>query len=247
MALTEKELDLLSNYALKPMMENMRGHHYCAIKSDDMLKLIVPPNLREPLTIAAKNVTLGYSTPTAAILQMQVQDIPGAAAVRFNWLGGYDDMPFLIPRNFKLQPDADQVVLARIYSYVTEYSKLSQQWRLAQSVLVGVEKRCETLQQMRFLFPGVVSLFDHLVTMHDRVPKGLQERFERVRAAKVPSEVPKLPTELRIAAKNATNLINSSKLVGKPPERPNSRTWVVNVEKCPPIPLPWNPAKSVAW
>lgn len=233
-AFATKSANIIEN-TIRNIFGRAQKFFECELKHDDIKRMVLKSDDIEVLERAYNIMyppTAGYGTHNIKI-RLPWKDVATGIQVSLHSSSGFR---FLIPHYVDDQNLTPPPCNTRdkIEAWVTERLNHGVEWGRVVEVFRYLQERCTTPQQLRFYFPGIVTL---LVNSDDAK---LVQMGSKLRSARTPTEFISLNREAKdyIAAANATLATAQLFLQSPQPHTPDCRaalysvTGYVNV-RCP--------------
>lgn len=237
MPLSEKRYTIINN-AIKTLFERRVFYKKTGLTHDDLMEFFVAPEDREAVIAAgklfshARGGTFAAKVPDAqgreVKLWVAAQDVKGHKAFM---------QPNYIGKKFFGNPESE--AYQRLQEYLSWRTDIGRAFGRTQAVFLELNNRCETVSQMRFVWPSLVALAG--------VDEATQGLADQIREHKAPTRLPAIHPVIRQWAHESAELITQSLLLpnhqGK--EKPSEQveigvTFFETDEK------PWDPGSRCA-
>lgn len=214
----------LIRYAARKLFSKSTEFFECALTPDEVEHLIIKPEDRKILRDAYDLLyPRGNNSYTTVPFHVALAGVEDAVEISLVSRTGF---PFLIPnyaqnRHAAWVPEQSDVV-ERIRKWTAHRIEQGIEWGRVLDVITYLNQFCSSPQQMRFYFPGIVTV---LVNSGD-VP--LEKLGNKLRTARTPSDFLSLTREQKeyIAQANTTLATAQLFLSNTPPSQPGCRPTV---------------------
>lgn len=209
--------------SIRSLFSRVQKFFQCELKPDDVKRMVIRP---EDIEVLDRAYALIYGTQSSGgthnfQILLPWKDVVTGVKVTLTCNSGFN---FLIPNYV----DGDRFIppecetRSKIESWVHERVEHGIEWGRVLEVFRYLQERCTSPQQLRFYFPGIVTL---LVNSGDAK---LEKLASKLRSARMPNEFLSLNREAKdyIAAANATLATSQLFLQGAQPATPDCRPSV---------------------
>jgi hypothetical protein len=173
---------------------------------DEFLALFAPPEhweiLKTASEVAAINATGGYHG--GVVRHHSVMG--GSASIMF--IVAASGAP-LMPRNLVVLPQAPSALVERLSVWVNREIEVAMEFARVNALVNWLDANCATKDQMRFLWPPIVSLC--------MVQEYTTALGERLREFKTPSSLPSMPAEVKAACRSTSATVTTAMMLDETP------------------------------
>lgn len=172
------------------------------LSHQDVLDLFAPVEHHDLLWRASDVARLGYGQE-----RHLVRKWPSGADVCFRLNGSKSP---LLPREFIWNAGRVDLIKA-IDAWVTERQAIGITYGRVCVLLNRLDRCCNTPEQVRYLWPGVLALLN--------LSDDMAALTERLQNTKAPSNIPNIPVEVRRACRSCAGAVAAALLLSDPEER----------------------------
>lgn len=169
---------------IRNLCMNARRDHRMFLHNDKVMSMILPADIKAQIEAVRDFLPVSRGT------QHYSFKFPDFTIT----FAGMFDFPAIRPHGMAL-PDEDKNILQE---FVDNWTRAGLDFGLVTAVIEALDRKCKTIQQMAFYFPGVVPLLDI---------SGRKELAEKLRDSQAPRSFPAIPKELREACKRANTIM----------------------------------------
>jgi hypothetical protein len=187
--------------------ERMKRLNPLGFTHDEYLALFAPKEHWEPLKLGAEMSTSGasggrhYGSLKHGTLTGELAEIVFDVAA--------DGAP-LMPRNTAVLMNAPKELLYRLVTWANREIEVGLQFAAAAALMDWLNVNCATKDQMRFLWPSVVTLCG--------MNECTADLTERLREFKAPKHLPAIPAEVKAACRMTSGIIAGASLLVEEPD-----------------------------
>ncbi len=200
-AFTPRQMDALKD-SLGRLHGRMQGmNHPPRLTHHEVINLCTPQADRELAFLIPKKFNTSSATDDIFIDWGEGGKV--GFDIRRNYGPNDKDLVPLVPRNPKLQDDADPEVVYKITSWITEYTKQAKNFARAKALVIRLNEICDNPQQVRYVFPAIMGL----LPLDERLEKLSAKLGDYRRPSNVPYVLQLKPTMDKVAETISTALL----------------------------------------
>jgi hypothetical protein len=203
---------------------------------DEFLTMFAPPEHHEMLKEVRKIAHVSSST---SYLTTVLKDGVNANKVDVEFTLHGNDAP-LVPMGKKILKTTPGHLVERLTTRVNHVIGIRKQFSIAIALMDWLDNNCDTLAQIRFIWPSILTLLTATEDYHVA-----QQQADRVRVFK-PQRIPALPMEVREACKLTSGIITSASLLSKDDPSPFKAPVTIHVSSIDAPDTAWGPLGMIS-
>ena len=191
--------------AITALKHRMVAHIDYTLTHDDFLEIFVPAHLHDTAVEAPKHFHVPYRTSNVQHTT-HLASLTQACTFTVDLHDNKAHHAPMVPRQVVQYPEENPRFLA-ILDPLEQMADMHRRFALADRVLAELHDRCPTAHHMRFFWPTM------LILMENSMDDPTKAAAEKLRAVRAPKSIPSLPTWLRLACKETSEIITAASLI----------------------------------
>lgn len=227
-AFSDKRAGVILN-SVRQLFQRVQMYFECDLRAEEVQRMLIPTEQRAVLD-QAYSIMYGTNHYVSSHNVNVMGRIPSVSKTTEVQIYSSSGFMFLLPNSVKNRPyqtltPSDET--AKVESWLEHRAQLGVEWGRVLDVFNFLNDHCETPQQMRFYFPGIVTL---MVNSGD---DGVEQMGNKLRTVRKPNHFLALNREIKeyLGQANATLATVQLLLQSSPPPRPDVRLSVSSIEQ----------------